>query len=159
MVSADNNGFGPGAEPSAPSFEGRTQVDRRGRSTPRISAWSLVGGRRQKPRRAHELEGSFVDLYSSGLLFAILWVALMNAADSFFTIVHLQNGGQEANPIAGVLLMTGRVSFVLIKCAVISLALLVLCLHKNFHLARLGLWTAAVAYTCLLGYHLVLFLV
>jgi hypothetical protein len=44
-----------------------------------------------------------------------------------------------------------------LKSAVISLALLVLCLHKNFNLARLGLWTAAVAYTCLLGYHLLLF--
>ena len=111
------------------------------------------------PRRSHELEGSFVDLYGSRLLLAILWVALMNSADSFFTIVHLQNGGQEANPVAGVLLLTGRVSFVLLKSAVISLALIVLCVHKNFHLARLGLWTAAVAYTCLLAYHIVLFLV
>jgi hypothetical protein len=47
------------------------------------------------------------------LLAAILWIALMNAADSFFTIVHLQNGGQEVNPIAGALLTTGRLPFVI----------------------------------------------
>ena len=144
---------------AVPAFAGRDRSDRRGLPTPRLSPWSIQGGRRTLPRRTHELENSFVDLYSSGLLFAILWVALMNSADSFFTIVHLQNGGEEANPIAGVLLMTGRVSFVLLKSAIISIALLVLCVHKNFHLARLGLWTSAVAYTCLLAYHLVLFLV
>lgn len=148
-----------GADAPLPAYDGRAATDRRKRPTPRLSMWSITGGRRAEPRRGHEVEGSFVDLYRSGLLFAILWIALMNAADSFFTIVHLQAGGQEANPLAGWLLLTGRVSFVLIKSGVISLALLVLCLHKNFHLARLGLWTAAVAYTCLLGYHLLLFTV
>jgi len=136
---------------------GHRGPDRRERATPRLSRYSFKNGRRSGARRGHEVEGSFVDLYGHGLLFAVMWVALMNAADSFFTIVHLQNGGTEANPVAGVLLLTGRVSFVLIKSSVISLALLVLCMHKNFHLARLGLWTAALAYTCLLGYHLLLF--
>jgi hypothetical protein len=133
------------------------RTDRRANSTPRLSRYSFFGGRRRAPRRTAELEGSFVDLYRPSLLVAILWIALMNTADSFFTIVHLQNGGQEVNPIAGALLTTGRLPFVILKSAVISLALLVLCLHKNFNLARLGLWTAAVAYTCLLGYHLLLF--
>lgn len=138
---------------------GRMGRDRRAQPTPRLSRYSFGNGRRRAARRGHEVEGSFVDLYSPPMLLAILWIALMNAADSFFTIVHLQNGGQEVNPIAGALLGTGRAQFVLIKSAIISLALLVLCLHKNFHLARLGLWLAAVAYTCLLGYHLALFLV
>lgn len=138
---------------------GHRGPDRRARATPRLSRYSFKNGRRRAPRRGHELEGSFVDLYGHGLLFAVMWVALMNTCDSFFTIVHLQNGGVEANPIAGALLLTGRFSFVLIKSSVISLALLVLCLHKNFHLARLGLWTAAIAYTCLLAYHLILFAV
>ena len=39
----------------------------------------------------------------------------------------------------------------------IGLALIVLCLHKNFLLARLGLWASALTYTCLVGYHLLLF--
>jgi hypothetical protein len=142
-----------------PGAAGRTGQDRRGQPTPRLSRFSFGNGRRRAPRRGHEVEGSFVDLYSPSMLFAILWIALMNAADSFFTIIHLQNGGQEVNPIAGALLVTGRAQFVLLKSGIISLALLVLCLHKNFHLARMGLWLAAVAYTCLLGYHLALFYV
>ncbi|MBK7877269.1 MAG: hypothetical protein IPJ77_16255 [Planctomycetes bacterium] len=45
----------------------------------------------------------------------------------------------------------------LLKSGLISLALVVLCVHKNFHLARLGLWVAAIAYTLLFAYHLSLF--
>lgn len=153
------NEVGAGTPPEQTKSDVRRLEDRRIAPTPRLSRFSLRGGRRKAARRGLEVEGSFVDLYGHGLLLAILWVALMNAADSFFTIVHLQNGGEEVNPVAGWLLLTGRTSFVVVKGTVISLALLVLCLHKNFHLARLGLWTAAVAYTCLLAYHLSLFLV
>jgi hypothetical protein len=46
---------------------------------------------------------------------------------------------------------------VLSKSLLIGLALLVLCVHKNFFLARAGLWTAAGTYTALVGYHLTLF--
>lgn len=151
---------GDGADTrKATSFESRAVRDRRATPTPRLSRFSLRGGRRKSPRRNHEVDSSFVDLYGSGLLLAVLWVALLNAADSFFTIVHLQNGGSEANPIAGVLLLTGRVHFVWLKSGIISMALLVLCVHKNFGLARIGLWTAAGAYTMLLAYHISLFFV
>jgi len=132
-------------------------IGRRSRPTPRLSRFSFHGGRRSRPRRRGEVEGSFVDLYSTRLLLILLWITLMNVADSFFTLVHLQHGGTEVNPIAGMLLATGLSSFVLLKSGLISLALVVLCIHKNFHLARLGLWVAAIAYTLLFAYHLSLF--
>ncbi len=104
-----------------------------------------------------EQEGSFVDRYSTRLWFMILWVSLMNVADSYFTLVHLQGGGIELNPIAAWLLATGRTRFVFYKTLLIGLALVVLCVHKNFFLARVGLWTATAAYTALFFYHLSLF--
>lgn len=131
--------------------------DRRKRATPRFSRYSLWGGRRKSVRREEEREGSFVDLYGQRLLLLLLWVALMNVADSFFTLLHLQRGGIELNPVADMLLITGRRSFVLWKAALIGVALIVLCLHKNFVLARLGMWASALTYTCLVGYHLLLF--
>lgn len=131
--------------------------DRRTRPTPRISRYSLLGGRRRAIQREEEREGTYVDLYGTGLLLAILWVALMNVADSFFTLVHLQAGGIELNPIAERLLQTGRFGFVFWKCMLISASLMVLTMHKNFQLARVGLWTAAAAYTALVAYHLLLF--
>jgi hypothetical protein len=43
------------------------------------------------------------------------------------------------------------------KSLLIAVALLVLVLHKNFWMARVGLWIAAEAYTLLNVYHLTLF--
>jgi hypothetical protein len=145
------------AEPTAPRLPVDRGRDRRTRPTPRLSRYTFFGGRRRGPRRGREREGSFVDLYGTRLFALVLWVALMNVADSFFTLVHLQQGGVEANPVAEALLLTGRAPFVLLKSGLIALALLVLCVHKNFQLARIGLWIAAGAYTLLFLYHLFLF--
>jgi Domain of unknown function (DUF5658) len=131
--------------------------DRRRQRTPRFSRFTFFGGKRMHARRPHELEGSFVDLYSHRLWMLALWTALMNSGDCFFTLVHLQSGGTEVNPVAAALLGTGRLGFVLWKSLLIGLALLVLVQHKNFGLARFGLWVASGGYTLLFLYHLLLF--
>lgn len=110
-----------------------------------------------KVRRESELEGTFVDRYDGRVLVVALWIAAMNIGDSFFTLVHLQDGGIELNPVAQLLLDAGRWDFVFVKSFLIGVALTVLVIHKNFSLARIGLWTAAGTYTLLVGYHLLLF--
>lgn len=131
--------------------------DRRGRPTPRFSRFTVRGGRRRTVRRNEESEGTYVDLYDPKLMLAVMWIASMNILDSFFTLVHLQSGGIELNPVAAALLETGRFGFVFWKCSLIGVALLVLTLHKNFGLARMGLWIAAGGYSLLVAYHLTLF--
>lgn len=131
--------------------------DRRREPTPRISRFSFLGGRRHRVRREEEREGSFVDRYARGTWIALIWIAFMNALDSFFTLVHLQAGGVELNPVAQALLNTGRLGFVVSKSALIAIPLVILCLHRNFFLARVGLWVAGVTYTSLVIYHLTLF--
>lgn len=141
----------PAPEARAVRYRG---PDRRARPTPRFSRFTLFGGRRRKPRRAAEVEGAFVDHYSPRLVLLLIWIALMNAADSFFTLVHIQAGGIELNPVAGAMLGFGRFGFVVAKGVLITVPLLVLCQHKNFSIARAGLWLASGAYTLLLAYHL-----
>lgn len=141
----------PGAESA------REQPDRRREPTPRFSRFTFSSGRRRSVRRGEEREGSYVDRYGLGPVLAVLWVAMMNVGDSFFTLVHLQSGGIEVNPVADQLLRTGRFGFVFSKSVLVAAALLVLVLHKNFWMARLGLWVAAVSYTVLNLYHLTLF--
>ena len=143
----------PQAELQLPRYRGRA---RRNSPTPRFSRFTFVGGRRKRGRRPGENEGAFVDQYSGRLLAIMLWIALMNAGDSFFTLFHLQSGGVELNPVAGAMLGTGRIGFVLLKSALITIPLIVLTMHKNFPLARIGIWTAAAAYTLLLAYHIAL---
>ncbi|MDG1498429.1 MAG: DUF5658 family protein [Planctomycetota bacterium] len=131
--------------------------DRRSRSTPRISRYTFSGGRRGTFRRGGEGAEAYVDVYPTRLLWLLMWIAVMNLLDSFFTLVHLQAGGIELNPFAAILLETGRVGFVVWKAVLIGGAILVLCIHKNFVIAKTGLFFAAAAYTLLVLYHLSLF--
>lgn len=133
--------------------------DRRAKQTPRFSRFTFFGGRRQGFRREGESVEGYVDLYPTKLLWLLIWIAMMNFLDSFFTLVHLQAGGIELNPLAAILLETGRIGFVLWKAVLIGGAILVLCIHKNYVIAKAGLILAAVAYTILVGYHLMLFTV
>ena len=135
----------------------RRVPDRRVVPTQRLSRYSLIGGRRKGAQRDLEAEGQYIDLYSPWVLAWVLWVALMNTGDSFFTLVHLQAGGVEVNPVAAAMLRSGRFGFVFLKAVLIGCALLVLTLHKNFQLARVGLWLSTVAYTALVVYHITLF--
>ena len=135
----------------------RRGTDRRRFPTPRFSRFSFHGGRRQDVRRPVELEGSYVDRYGVQVILSVFWIAFMNVGDSIFTLMHLQSGGIELNPVAECLLQAGRFGFVFWKCTLISIALVVLTLHKSFWLARLGLWIAAAGYTLLNVYHLSLF--
>lgn len=147
---------GPAPLPRAPGRRRRVP-DRRVVPTQRLSRYSLFGGRRKGAQRSQEAEGQYIDLYSPWVLAWVLWVALMNTGDSFFTLVHLQAGGVEVNPVAAAMLRSGRFGFVFLKAFLIGCALLVLTLHKNFRLARVGLWMSTLAYTALVIYHITLF--
>jgi len=92
--------------PAAMAAERRDRVERRSRPTPRFSRYALWGGRRRGPRRAEEVEGTYVDVYGVGWWLLILWVAVMNCLDTYFTLLHLQAGGAEINPVADELLRT-----------------------------------------------------
>ena len=146
----------PPESPEGPPLPHRGP-DRRRNRTPRFSRYTFWGGRRRTARRAGEGVDAFVDRYPNWLLVTLVWIAGMNILDSFFTLVHLQAGGIELNPFAAMLLGTGRVGFVVWKAVLIGAAILVLCLHKNFFLARVGILIAGASYTALVAYHLSLF--
>jgi hypothetical protein len=153
-------GGGPGAsEPSGPGPGHRRGSDRRVQPTPRLSRWSFGAGRRRGARREGEGRGAFVDRYGIGPFLLVGWVALMNVADSVFTMIHLRAGGIELNPVADLMLQSGRLGFALAKSALIGVALFVLCVHIHFPLARFGLYAAAGMYTLLCAYHVALFFV
>lgn len=147
----DSAGAGDNGPPRGP--------DRRRTPTPRFSRWSFGAGRRRGARRAGEGRGNFVDRYGLAPFLLVGWVALMNVADTVFTMIHLRAGGIELNPVADVMLQSGRMGFALFKTALIGAALLVLCIHIHFPLARFGLYAAATMYTLLCGYHIALFFV
>lgn len=144
-TSSSANGAHAGWDPA-------THGDRRKRPTPMLSRYSLSGGRRQS-----RAEGAFVDLYGPGVLAALLGVCALNVFDTFFTLVYLQRGGSEANPIADAMIRMSPAYFAFWKIFVFGNALAILCLHKNFRRARAGILIGAGIYVLLTIYHLFLF--
>lgn len=126
--------------------------ERRKRPTPMVSKYTFVGG-----RRLSRENDSYTDLYAVRVFVVMLAITALNVLDSFFTLVYLQRGGSEANPVAAWMLSHGDYFFIFFKTFVMGGALAILCLHKNFHRARVGIWLGSALYTLLTAYHLFLF--
>jgi len=76
--------------------------------------------------------------------------------DALLTLLHLENGGCEANPLMDVALAHGTTVFVVLKLGITSVAAWFLAAHQQFPLATRGLHGLALGYGVLLAYHLAL---
>jgi hypothetical protein len=133
----------------------RLNVDRRDAPT---RGWdSLLGFyRRTKGRRKGESENVYVDSYTRQDVALTIGVLILNILDAFFTLRWLEVGGGEGNPLMEMLIRANDMLFLLQKCIVVGLWLIILVVHKNFRIARLGLWGAFILYAGILLYHFAL---
>ncbi len=119
---------------------------------------SLKGYRRRaKGRRRSERHNTYVDHYGLEDLLLVVGILTLNIADAFFTLHWTGRGGSEGNPLMEWLLEYGVWAFLLQKCLFVGVWLLLLVVHKNFRIARVGLWTLLALYSILLVYHLFLY--
>lgn len=142
--------------PARRENERRAETDRRARPTPALSRYWLRG-RRRGGRRTEEAVNIYVDRYGRAELFLVFGILLLSVLDMAFTLLHLDAGGSEANPLmAWALEWGGRGAFKVVKLASSILGLFILLLHVRFRRVR-GLLTAAfVIYASILVFHLYL---
>ena len=135
---------------------GERRRDRRSSPTPILSRHSFFGGKRTGGQPGKDTR-SFVDIYSlRGWILLTLFLVL-NLLDAHFTLIYLQRGGAEANPVAAWLLDAGMGTFFFIKSLGISLGAILFCVLKNFPNARVGVLAALLLYQVLLFYHFALY--
>ena len=129
----------------------RRDGDRRDRPT---RPWNGIFGprRRTHGRRSGDRVG-YVDRYSRRDVALILAVFTLNVGDAFFTMLWLERGGQEANPIMDFFLDIGPGAFLLQKCIIVGIWLIILLVHKNFRFARIGIYVSLAAYAALMLVH------
>jgi hypothetical protein len=132
--------------------ERREDRDRRTRPTQILDSLSLRG-RRGRGRRLGESKNSYVDVYQRGDVLMLLAIFILNVFDALFTLIWLRKGGIEGNPVMDLLIRAGDGVFLAQKCVVVGVWLLVLTIHKNFRVARLGMWMLLVLYLAVLIYH------
>lgn len=130
----------------------RTGADRRERGT---RPWGNPFGwkRRKTGRRAGEEENSFVDLYHKRDTAMLVSILVLNLLDAFLTLIHIERGGAESNPLMERLLDISSETFLFHKAAVVGSLLLVLVVHKNFTIARRAMWLILAVYSLLFLYH------
>jgi hypothetical protein len=76
--------------------------------------------------------------------------------DALLTLLHLQDGGCEANPLMYLALAYGPTFFVVLKLSITGMAVWILAVHQHFPLAVRGLHGLALGYGMILAYHLAL---
>jgi Domain of unknown function (DUF5658) len=137
---------------------GRSGTDRR-----RLSLRSLVygawRGRRVAERRTGTQAG-YVDRYPSSVVLAAVALFALAVADAYGTLVLLEAGAQEINPVMEALLQAEPAWFVPLKLAITAVGVLLLVLHKNFSLGQIPalkiLYGLLGLYGCLVAYEGVL---
>jgi hypothetical protein len=136
--------------------ERRTGIDRREQATGFFSRHWLVG-RRRSGRRDGEANNIYVDRYGALDWMLVLGVLGLSLLDMVFTLVHLDAGGTEANPVmAWALEWGGHGGFKAVKIATTFLGLLVLLVHVRFRRVRALLSVAFVVYAGVFVFHLYL---
>jgi hypothetical protein len=88
----------------------------------------------------------------------VLFVVICSALDALFTLLYIQQGGSEANPIMALALNYGITAFVGLKMGLTGLGALLLAIHEHSWFSWRSLQALALTYTILLLYHLLIFL-
>ena len=140
---------------TALSQERRQGPDRRRRPTPLFSRYTLFG-RRRDFRRDGEAANAYVDRYSPAMMAALVLIVGLCVLDALFTLLYIQRGGSELNPVMAAAIEVGVVPFLAVKNGLTILGILFLCVHKNFRFVRPLIAGVLLLYVALLAYHLYL---
>lgn len=130
--------------------------DRRKRPTPPISRYAFFGGRRFTHRRSGEAEDAYVDLYNHRLVVFLLVFFVLTVIDSVSTLIYLDKGGRELNPMAQWMIEQGDTFFILCKGILTGACIVFVMIHKNFKYSRIAIFIGFSFYFLLALYHMVL---
>jgi hypothetical protein len=111
-----------------------------------LSKFTVRGRRRSFRRKEDQKRGGYIDRYGAGLLLLIVLIVGFNVMDAWLTMTILENGGWEANPVVSSVIQLYGDRFWIWKFAIVSLPLILLCLHSKFRLAVPALWAIGVFY-------------
>jgi len=135
--------------------ERRHCPDRRRAPTPFLGLLN-PRGRRRGFRRAGEGENEYVDRLAPKTVAVAVVVVLLSCLDALFTLLHLQSGGSEANPLMEAALMQSVNVFLLSKAVLTVLGVVVLAAHQNFRVGARSLLLIFWGYIALTLYHIAL---
>lgn len=99
----------------------------------------------------------YLDSLAPRIVLLVVFVLTSSALDALFTLLHLQQGGSEANPIMALVIDQGVTTFVGFKMALTGCGATVLAVYQQCWLSLRGLHVLSLVYAGLLVYHTVIF--
>lgn len=138
--------------------ESRAKIERRSghdrRNRPALDLRSLVrGGRRSHIRRAEDRRRNFyVDRYRQSLFGVIVVILFLSVIDAILTMLLLQHGAVEINPIMAFYIEVGPYTFLAVKYGLTSLGLLLLLLFRDVVLKSIRVRVEAFIYVFLAAF-------
>ena len=113
-------------------FERRIPKDMGREPIPGLSRYVLSRQRKGLRRQDDQEKGDYADRYSPGLFFIMVLIIGLNVLDSLLTMMILELGGREVNPVVlSVMGLCGE-KFWVWKFVIVSLSTVILCLHSRF---------------------------
>jgi hypothetical protein len=110
----------------------RTLQDRRKEPTPALNWYTFFGRRRGFRRKSDQEKGGYVNRYSSKLFLFLVLILGLNILDVLFTMIILDHKGWEFNPVVRSVMNIYGDGFWIWKFAIVSVSLVLLCLHNKF---------------------------
>jgi len=124
--------------------------------------WSILYGsfnprRRTPPRRLDDTRYYSVDWHSSHLLAVAIAILLLSCCDAFLTLVLLDGGAQEMNPVMNLVVHGDTALFAGLKMAMTGVSVVLMVCLARYRFLRLvrveyALYAILIGYTILIGY-------
>ncbi|MCK5092163.1 MAG: hypothetical protein KAR30_06505 [Gammaproteobacteria bacterium] len=108
--------------------------------------YSITIGRRKSSQREINTSSEFVvDSHEGWLLSLTLGVIVLCISDAYMTILLMNHGAIETNPLMAILIENSVILFLWVKLALTTMSIMLLLILKNFTLFK-----------CINGYHLII---
>ena len=121
--------------------EKRCGTDRRTDSKARLK-YLLFNGRRERSRRNEDRGKAVIfDRYNQKLFLAITTILVLSILDALLTLVVIQRGATELNPVMAYFLELGIPSFIVAKYLLTSIGVFILLIFKNVFLTKIKIYT------------------
>jgi len=139
------------------SHERRARADRRHRVWWSVWYGSFNPRRRTPPRRLEDSRFHSLDWHSSHLLAVAISILLLSVTDAFLTVVLLQGGADEVNPVMAALIYRSVAVFAAMKMGVTSVSIILMVILARYRFMRLlrvewVLYAVLTGYVSLIGY-------
>ena len=124
-------------------MESRCGEDRRINNKARLK-YLCFNGRRERIRREED-RGKifFFDRYTPRLFAAITAILMLSVFDALLTIILIDSGSSELNPVMAYFLKQGLLEFIAAKYFLTSMGVVVLLIFKNIFLSRAKIHTSS----------------